>query len=226
MALYREYSRPGYEKSQSKTISFIKQTYQLFAASLFAGAVGVYLTLPYVDTIASNFILLSILEFGLLFGLFFVKNKPGINLIVMFAFVFMTGVTAAPLLSSVLTISGGATIIGNAFLMTSVIVGGMSMIAVKSTKDFTGFAKPMFISILVIFAFSLINVFLLHNPIISIVISSVIVLIFSFMVIIDTQNLINGSYETPIEGAISLYIDFLNIFLSLVRLLGFFGDND
>lgn len=223
MGLYeRDYARADYRpKPETKTAKFVKQTYQLFGASLVAGAAGAYATMPYAASIASNFLLFTILEFGLLFGLIFTKNKPGINLFMLFAFTFMTGVTSVPLLYQTLSLSEGASIIGNAFLMTGVIMGAMSLMAVKSATDFTRFEKPMFIAILIIVVFSLINTFLLHNPVFNTIISAIVVLLFSFMTVIDTQNIITGRYSTPIEGAIALYLDFLNIFLSLLELFGF-----
>jgi modulator of FtsH protease len=57
-------------------------------------------------------------------------------------------------------------------------------------------------------------------------ISGVVVLLFSFMVIFDTQNIMRGMYETPIDGAIALYLDFLNIFTALLQLFGIFGRDE
>jgi len=234
MGLYdRDYARNsasyGYEtqaRSENETITFVKETYKLFAASMMAGAAGAYVGVPMAAAIHSMIWPLFFLEIGLLIGLQFVKNKPGINLMVMFAFVFMTGITTAPLLASTLGLSGGGTIIGNAFAMTSVIFGAMSFFAIKSTHDFTTYTKPLFIALIVIVVFSLINAFLLHNPMFSVIISGAVVLLFSFMVIYDTQNIIQGAYETPIDGAIALYLDFLNIFTALLQLFGIFGSDD
>jgi modulator of FtsH protease len=50
--------------------------------------------------------------------------------------------------------------------------------------------------------------------------------LFSFLVIFDTQNIMRGAYETPIDGAIALYLDFLNIFTALLQLFGIFGNDD
>lgn len=232
MALYdRDYAQQGamgYEgvaRNEASIVSFVKDTYKLFAASMMAGAVGAYVGVPMAGTIQSNFWLLFALEIGLLIGLHFVKHKPGINLAVMFGFVFMTGLMLAPLLARTLGMSGGATIIGNAFAMTSVVFGAMSFYAIKTTKDFTGYGKPLMIAMLVIFAFSILNIFL-GNPLLGVAISGVVVLLFSFMVIYDTQNIMQGAYETPIDGAIALYLDFLNIFTSLLQLFGIFGSSD
>jgi len=60
----------------------------------------------------------------------------------------------------------------------------------------------------------------------SIVISGAVVFLFSILVIYDTQNIIRGAYETPIDGAIALYLDFLNIFTALLQLFGIFGGDE
>jgi modulator of FtsH protease len=232
MGLYdRDYARSNsytYEtshRSEAQIVSFVKETYKLFAASMMAGAVGAYVGVPLAGTISAWFIPLMILEFALLIGLQFVKNKPGINLMVMFGFVFMTGLMLAPLLAYTLGMSGGGVIIGNAFAMTSVVFGAMSFFAIKSTKDFTGYGKPLMIALFVIIGFSIINIFL-GNPLLSIIISGAVVILFSILVIFDTQNIMNGMYETPIDGAIALYLDFLNIFTALLQLFGIFGSDD
>ncbi len=232
MSLYdRDYAQQGamgYEgvsKNEARVVTFVKDTYKLFAASMMAGAVGAYVGIPMAEVIQSNFILLFVLEIGLLIGLHFVKHKPGINLAVMFGFVFMTGLMLAPLLARTLGMSGGATIIGNAFAMTSVVFGAMSFYAIKTTKDFTSYGKPLMIAMFVIIGFSILNLFL-HNPWMAVAISGVVVLLFSIMVIFDTQNIMNGNYDTPIDGALALYLDFLNIFTALLQLFGIFGSRD
>ena len=232
MGLYdRDYAREdsfAYEsasKSDSQIISFVKETYKLFAASMMAGAVGAYVGVPMAATIQAYFIPLIILEIALLIGLHFVKHKPGINLLVMFSFVFMTGLMLAPLLSRTLGMSGGATIIGNAFAMTSVVFGAMSFYAIKTTKDFTSYGKPLMIALFVIIGFSIVNIFL-GNPMLHVIISGAVVVLFSILIIYDTQNIMKGAYETPIDGAIALYLDFLNIFTALLQLFGIFGNND
>jgi len=232
MGLYdRDYARGNsyaYEttsRSDSQIISFVKETYKLFAASMMAGAAGAYVGVPMAGAIHAMFLPLMLLEIGLLIGLHFVKHKPGINLMVMFGFVFMTGLLLAPLLARTLGMSGGGTIIGNAFAMTSVVFGAMSFYAIKTTTDFTSYSKPLMIALLVIVGFSILNMFL-GNPMLHVIISGAVVILFSVLVIYDTQNIMQGAYETPIDGAISLYLDFLNIFTTLLQLFGIFGGDD
>jgi len=231
MGLYdRDYAREGHyeemgSRSEGKLVSFVKETYKLFAASMMAGAVGAYVSIPFAASIHAWFFPLFILEIALLFGLFAVKRKPGINLVVMFSFVFMTGVMLAPLLARTLGMAGGGAVISNAFAMTSVVFGAMSFFAIKTTKDFTGYGKPLMIALLVVIGFSILNMFL-GNPMLQVIIAGAVVFLFSILVIYDTQNIIRGAYETPIDGAIALYLDFLNIFTALLQLFGIFGGDD
>jgi len=232
MGLYdRDYARGNSfaygaaSRSDSQIIAFVKETYKLFAASMMAGAVGAYVGVPLAGAIQGMFWPLFFVEIGLLIGLQFVKHKPGINLLVMFGFVFMTGIMLAPLLAMTLGMSGGGTVIGNAFAMTSIVFGSMSFFAIKTKTDFTSYTKPLMIALLVIVGFSILNIFL-GNPMLSVIISGAVVLLFSILVIFDTQNIMNGSYETPIDGAIALYLDFLNIFTALLQLFGIFGNDD
>jgi modulator of FtsH protease len=232
MGLYnRDYARGNASaystnaRSDAQIVSFVKETYKLFAASMMAGAVGAYVGVPMAGTIAANFFPLLILEIGLLIGLHFVKHKAGINLAVMFGFVFMTGLMLSPLLSHTLGMNGGGTIVGNAFAMTSLIFGAMSFYAIKTTKDFSGYGKPLMIALIVILGFSIVNIFM-GSPLMAILISAGAVVLFSILVTYDTQNIIRGAYETPIDGAIALYLDFLNIFTSLLHLFGIFGKDE
>jgi modulator of FtsH protease len=68
--------------------------------------------------------------------------------------------------------------------------------------------------------------FLLQSPILHILIQAAVVMLFSVLVIYDTQNIIRGAYETAIDGAVALYLDFLNIFTALLQLFGIFGNDD
>jgi modulator of FtsH protease len=58
-----------------------------------------------------------------------------------------------------------------------------------------------------------------------IVISAGVLLLFSLFTIYDTQNIANGAYDSPIDAAVSLFLDFFNMFTSMLHLLGIFGDD-
>ena len=227
MALYdRNYTTATTEHAQeASSVQFMKTTYQLLAASMLAAAAGAYVTMPYAETIMQfKWIIFGAELLILFFGLSMSKGKPGLNLAMLFLFTFLTGVSLVPLLASIIGMGQGA-MIGNAFLMTSVLFGALSLFAINSKSDFSSWGKPLFITLIVVIIASLVNYFLLHSPLMHIVITAGILLLFSFFTIYDTQNIANGAYDSPVDAAVSLYIDFLNMFTALLQILGLWGDD-
>jgi modulator of FtsH protease len=234
MSLYdRDYAREstaGYgaiQRDEAQIVSFVKETYKLFAASMVAGAAGAYAGMPFASIVAANYWFIAIpwLLFGM-FGLQMVKHKPGINMIALFAFTFASGIIITPLLTHILGMAGGAGIIGNAFAMTAALFGALSFFAIKTTKDFTSWTKPVVIMFFILLAGSLLNVFVFQSPILYVLIQGAFLVVISIMVLFDTQNVIRGAYETPMDGAIALYLDFFNMFVTLLQLFGIFGGSD
>lgn len=213
------------ETSQVELMSFLRATYQLFAGSLLAATAGAYIGLDMVTTIASWYWGLVILEFVLLFGLFAVKNKPGINLAVLFGFTFVSGLTITPLLASVFAMPAGASIVAQAFLMTSVAFGGISMFALTTKRDFSGMGKMLFIALIILIVGSISNIFI-QAPLLQLGIAMVGAVLFSAFILYDTQQIIKGGFSTPIEAAIALYLDFFNLFISLLQILGIMNSDD
>lgn len=228
-----EYSRENeaYASSQEQSyapadlVAFLKSTYQLFASSLLAATAGAYIGLDMVSTISSWYWGLVILEFVLLFALYAVKDKPGINLAVLFGFTFITGLTITPLLSSVFMMPGGASIVAQAFLMTTVAFGGISMFALTTKKDYSFMGKMLFIALIIIVVASLSNIFF-QSPVLQLAIAGAGALLFSAFILYDTQQIVKGGFSTPIEAAIALYLDFFNLFISLLQLLAAFNSSD
>lgn len=217
----------GYTQDQSKAqlMSFLKATYQLFAGSLLAATAGAYIGLDMVSAIASWYWGLVILEFILLFALFAVKHKPGINLAVLFGFTFVSGLTITPLLASVFAMPAGASIVAQAFLMTSVAFGGISMFAMTTKRDFSGMGKMLFIALIILVVGSIANIFI-GAPLLQLGIAMVGAVLFSAFILYDTQQIIKGGFSTPVEAAIALYLDFFNLFISLLQILGIFNSDD
>lgn len=225
MSLYdRDYAKSQSESryGASALSTFIKQTYQLFAASLLAGSAGAYIGIvalaPYIRGIVPVLILFGI-ELILLFALLAKKKESPLNLILLFAFTFCTGLALTPLLYSVLALPAGASIVAQAFALTAVAFGALSIFAMNTKRDFTTMGKMLFIALIVLICASLFNLFF-NSPVLQLAIASIGAILFSFYILYDTQNIIRGNYETPVEGAVALYLDFYNLFVSLLQILG------
>ncbi|WP_418181174.1 Bax inhibitor-1/YccA family protein [Aliarcobacter lanthieri] len=215
------------QSSQAYIMSFLKATYQLFAGSLLAATAGAYIGLGMVHLLMGpvKWILFAV-ELGLIFFVIpRVKHTPGVNLAVLFVFTFITGLTIAPLLASFFAMPGGAAIVGQAFLMTAIAFGGISMFAMTTKKDYSFMGKFLFIALIIMIVAGISNIFI-QSSMFQLMIASAGALLFSAFILYDTQNIIKGNYDSPIEAALSLYLDFLNLFISLLQILGIMKNNE
>jgi modulator of FtsH protease len=220
-------SQYSQESSQAYLMSFLKATYQLFAGSMLAASAGAYIGLEIVSFLVGMHWILFIAVMGLIFFVIpRVKHKAGINLVALFGITFLTGLMIAPLLASILAMPGGAGIAGQAFLMTAIAFGGISMFALTTKKDFSFMGGFLFAAFWVLFAagiiFALGTAFgwFAYSSMFHLFLSGGIALLMCAFILYDTQQIIKGNYDSPVEAALSLYLDFFNLFASLLQILG------
>ena len=110
------------------------------------------------------------------------------------------------------------------FIVTSIMFAIMALIGHKTTIDITKIGTILFVGLLGIIIASLINLFIGSSSF-DILICIVGVIIFTIYIAYDVQ-VIKSQLETieedrlVIYGALQLYLDFINIFLKLLRLFG------
>ncbi|MFP6265022.1 Bax inhibitor-1/YccA family protein [Helicobacter pylori] len=229
MALYdRADSRNAYAENsllhESELVSFVKTTYKFFAGSLLLATIGALLGLMNFQAVVQYKWVFFIAEIAALFGLMFSKSKPGLNLFMLFAFTSLSGVTLVPLLGMVIAKAGlGA--VWQALGMTTIVFGLMSVYALKTKNDLANMGKMLFIALIVVVVCSLINLFL-GSPMFQVIIAGASAILFSLYIAYDTQNIVKGMYDSPIDAAVSLYLDFLNVFISILQIIGIFSDRD
>lgn len=229
MALYdRADSRNAYTENsllrESELVSFVKTTYKFFAGSLLLATIGALLGLMNFQAVVQYKWVFFIAEIAALFGLMFSKSKPGLNLFMLFAFTSLSGVTLVPLLGMVIAKAGlGA--VWQALGMTTIVFGLMSVYALKTKNDLANMGKMLFIALIVVLVCSLINLFL-GSPMFQVVIAGASAILFSLYIAYDTQNIVKGMYDSPIDAAVDLYLDFLNVFISILQIIGIFSDRD
>lgn len=211
----------------SALVKFVKLTYIFFGASLFFAFVGAVIGFYNLQLVYENRMILFVAEIAALFGLMFSRSKPGLNIAMLFIFTTLTGLVATPLVAMV-AVKAGAGAVVMAFAMTTIIFGVMSIFGIRTRKDLASMGKMLFIALIVVIACSLVNLLLAHFypdflrgfSIFQVLISSATAILFSIYVAYDTQNIIRGLYTSPVDAAISLYLDFYNIFMSLLSLIG------
>ncbi len=121
--------------------------------------------------------------------------------------------------------------IAQVFLTTSVAFAGLSLWGYTTKKDISGWGSFLIMGVIGLIVASIINIFL-GSPAIMFAISIIGVLIFAGLTAYDTQSIKNeylahaaqGDSEwlgkSAIMGALRLYLDFINMFMFLLQLMG------
>ena len=207
-------------------VGFVKTTYKFFAASLLFATIGAIVGFMNFALVTDPAVRIGLIvaEIVAFLGLLFLRKSPGLNVALLFIFTFLTGITLVPLLGLVLARQGvGA--IAQAFGMSTIVFGVMSIFALKTKADLANMGKMLLISLIVVVICSLVNLFL-GSPMFQVLIAGAAVVLFSLFVAYDTQNMVPRLYADPVQAAVSLYLDFLNIFVSLLQLFGILGGKD
>ncbi|HZZ85529.1 MAG TPA: Bax inhibitor-1/YccA family protein [Anaeromyxobacteraceae bacterium] len=112
-----------------------------------------------------------------------------------------------------------------AFATTAGTFGAMSVFATVTRRDLSSWSSFLFMGLIGIVIASVVNLFL-RSSAMSFVISCAAVVVFTGLAAYDTQKLRalaragGGSAAMPVNGALALYLDFVNLFLALLRLFG------
>jgi uncharacterized protein len=122
------------------------------------------------------------------------------------------------------------TSIANAFFVTAASFGALSLYGYTTKRDLGPMGAFLMMGVVGILLVSLVNMFLVHSAGMSYGLSVLIVLVFAGLTAYDTQNIRQTYYQVAgngeaaasasVIGALQLYLDFINIFLAVLRLTG------
>jgi FtsH-binding integral membrane protein len=165
---------------------------------------------------------LIIAQFGLVIALSAAVNKlsAGVAGALFLLYSALTGAT----LSVVLLAYTGASV-ASAFAVTAGTFMAMSIYGTVTKKDLTSWSTFLFMGLIGIVIASVVNMFT-KSSMISWVVSAAAVVVFTGLTAYDTQRLrrmaaLGGSVAAlPVNGALALYLDFINLFLSILNIFG------
>jgi modulator of FtsH protease len=160
------------------------------------------------------------------FGLLFLTTRfrnSGLGLLFVFALTGFMGLTLGPIVSMYLSLPNGDQIIMTAMGGTGVIFLGLSGYALTTRKDFSFIGGFLMVGILVAFLAGIASMFL-SMPGLSLAVSAMFVLLMSGLILYQTSQIIHGGETNYIMATVTLYVSIYNLFVSLLQLLGAFGD--
>lgn len=213
--------------------AFMRGVYAWMSGGLLLTAVvafGVINTPALIQAVANNpgiLLVLILAELGLVLaisaGISKLSGTMATSLFMLYS--GLNGVTLAP----ILLLYTGASVAGT-FVICAGMFGAMSLYGLTTKKDLTSWGSFLFMGLIGIILASVVNIFL-QSAMMEFVISGVGVLVFTGLTAWDTQQLKTMGETAPsddatavrrgtILGALRLYLDFINLFLMLLRFFG------
>ena len=112
----------------------------------------------------------------------------------------------------------------SAFMGAAILFGVMSVYGYFTKKDLSGLGSLLFVGLIAIIIASIINIFI-GSTVMQMVISALAIIIFLGLTAYDTQRIreelsVETSDVAEVRGALTLYMDFINLFLNLLQLFG------
>ncbi len=195
-----------------------------------ATAYGVLYSPGIFEAIVSNSVLfwgMLIAEFLLVLGLSAAINRMSLFTATL-AFLLYSVVNGATL--SVILYAFTEASVASVFLITAGTFATMAVVGYTTKKDLTSLGKMFMFAIIGIVIATLVNVFLIKSTGVDLLISIVGVLVFVGLTAYDSQKIKNMLMMAPdagenmqklaLLGSLTLYLDFINLFIFLLRIFG------
>ncbi len=212
--------------------SFLNKVYAWMAIGLLLSAMSSYYVASnvYLQTLILQnkliFFALILAQLGLVFGIGFLQNRLSATTarLMFLGYTLLTGVT----LSTIFLVFTMQSIMST-FMITAVSFAGLSFYGMVTKRDLGPIGTFCIMGLWGMIIVMLAGIFIpaLHNNTMQLTIAAIGVLVFSGLTAYDTQK-IKVMYlqsqgvaaNQAIFGALTLYLDFINLFLSLLRLMG------
>lgn len=198
----------------------------MFAGLLLTAGVAFLVTTneSLLQSVADWWFLVMIGQFALVMGISAAINRlsPTATLGLFFVYAASMGLTVGLIVS----LYTGASVV-TAFVSASAMFGGAALFGAVTKRDLSGLGGLMFMTLWGIVIASLVNLLLASSPL-GWIISLIGVVLFTALTAYDVQRITRGDYaafagtmeRASILAALHLYLNFINLFLFLLRLTG------
>lgn len=169
-------------------------------------------------------IVLLLISFGFMF--FAMKQRTeSMATIGMMLFASVMGAMMGPTIMITLNKPNGMELILGAASLTGIALFGLTAYAMKTKRDFSFLGGFLFAALLVLIGGGILQIFF-HSPILNVILTVAGVLIFLAYILFDVSRVVTGGETNYVFAAIAIYLDIINLFLNLLRLLGILSSDD
>ena len=218
---------PGYGLGASAQArnKVLRNTYWLLALSMLPTVLGAWLGVATGITASLTggvgLVVFLAGAFGFIFAIEKTKNSAA-GVPVLLAFTFFMGLMLSRLIAMVLGFKNGSELIMTAFGGTAGVFFVMASLSSVIKRSLEGMGKWLFVGALAIMVGGIINVFV-GSTAGMMAISVAAIGVFSAYMLYDLKRIIDGGETNYITATLSLYLDVMNVFQSLLALLGIAG---
>ena len=200
--------------------TLMAKTYGLLALTLMVSAVASIFGMHSPFAYQHPFILM-IGSFALLFAVQYTgAHRSPFAVPLVFLFTAGMGMMMGPAIAMYLNAPNGPTIIAEALGTTATMFIGLSVYALTTKRNFSHIGGFLITGLVIAIVVSLVNIFFLHLPTLQLAIAGVLVLVFSGLILFDTQRMVNGGVQEPVLLVVGLYLDIINLFMALLEIFG------
>ena len=203
----------------------LRNTYWLLALSMLPTVLGAWLGIETgLSKVLSGWVGLIVIlvgGFGFIYAIEKTKNSAA-GVPILLGFTFFMGLMLSSLIAAGLGFKNGASLVMTAFGGTAGVFFVMASLASVIKRDLSGMGKWLFVGAIVMMVGGIINVFV-GSSVGMMVISMMGIAIFSAYMLYDIKQIIDGGETNYISATLALYLDIINVFQSLLALLGIMG---
>jgi modulator of FtsH protease len=204
-----------------QTNKLIKNTYLLLSMTLIFSGLLAFVSIA-MNVSPGIAFAASLIGIGMLWFVLPRTQNSGAGVPVIFAITGLLGFGLGPMLSYYLSVNPNIVMV--AMGGTGTIFLGLSGYALSTRKDFSFMGGFIFVGMLVAIGAMLLNLFL-GIPALALAVSAAVIMIMSGFILFQTSAMIHGGETNYISATAGLFIAILNIFTSLLHILGAFGDD-
>jgi modulator of FtsH protease len=194
----------------------LQNTYRLLSMTLIWSALTAYLGMQF-PVGGIGMLVIMVVAIGLLFATRAYSNS-GFGVLLVFGFTGLMGFSLGPTMNHYLSLPNGSEIVGTSLLATGAAFLALSAYVQVTKKDFAFLGGFLMVALIGLLVVSLVGMFF-PAPALSLGLAYVSVLIFGGYILYDTSNIMTGRQTNYIMATISLYLDILNMFLAMLRIV-------
>jgi len=215
--------------SEASVSKVLRNTYMLLGLTLGFSALTAGVAMA-VDLSHGTGLVMSLVALGLVWFVLPKTANSSTGLLVVFAFTGLIGASLGPILNQYLKMTNGGTIIMQALGGTAIVFTGLSGYVLTTRKNFSflrGFVAAGLMLMLAAVVFLLVASFFGYQfSTMNLVLSAGIVLLMSALILYQTSEIVNGGETNYILATTTLFMSIINLFTSLLHLLGFANSDD